>query len=155
MSYIGKVLVIIVSLSVLAGCGLHLYAPTVNVAEYPNKYADFDYHYFWKTSVTDKGFVVDGFLKNVRYANIDSVGMTLAVLDKNGKTIHKASDSPSPQQSRGGDLCSFSLLLKNFKPSPGDIFQFQIQYSSDDGYDSGSSWSSSFKVDALSGTVIR
>ena len=155
MTHVSKALMVLVSLLVMAGCGLHLYAPTDHLSEYPFRHAEFDYHYFWKTSATDKGLVVDGFLKNVRYAYIDRVDITLAVLDKNGNVITKASDLPSPQHSSGGDLCNFSMLLKNFKLTPGDIFQFHVHYASDDGDNSGSSWDSSFKVDALTGTVIR
>lgn len=155
MSSLFKALVVLFSLLVMAGCGLHLYAPpTVNLAEYPYKYAEFDYHYAWKTSVTEKGFMVEGFLKNVRYAYINSVDMTLTVIDKNGNTLVKASGFPSPQQSRKGDLCNFSLLLKNFKLTPGDIFLFQLTYAGDDGDSGGFTWNSSFKVDALTGRVI-
>jgi hypothetical protein len=155
MSYSFKTLVVLVSLLVMAGCGLHLYAPMDHIAEYPSRHAEFDYHYFWKTDATDKGLVVEGFLKNVRYAYIDRVDLTLTVLDKSGHVIAKTSDFPMPQQSAAGDLCNFSLLFKNFKLTPGNIFLFQVRYTSDDGDHGGSSWDSSFKVDALTGTVIR
>jgi hypothetical protein len=147
-------LLFMVSLLVMTGCGLHLYAPTVNLDEYPYRHNEFDYHYAWKTGATDKGFVVEGFLKNVRYAYIDEVQLTLKVLDKAGKQVAEASDLPMPQQSQEGDVCNFSLLLKNFKPASGDIFLFQLTYTGDEGQSGGFRWNSSFKVDALTGTVI-
>lgn len=143
-----------VTMLLVAGCGLHLYAPTVNLDEYPYRHNDFDYHYAWKTGATDKGLVVDGFLKNVRYAYIDSLELTLKVLDKDGKVVAEASDLPMPQQSSQGDLCNFSLLFKNIKLTPDTIFLFEIRYRGDTGQDGGFNWNSSFKVDALTGTGI-
>lgn len=96
-----------------------------------------------------------GFVKNVRYAYTDRVEITVSVLDKNGKVVHKVSDIPMPQQSQQGDLCSFTLLFTNYKLAPGDVFLFHLRYTSDDGDKSGFTWDSSFKVDAGSGTLMR
>jgi len=110
MASLVKPFVMLVLLLTLSGCGLHLYNPNASIAEYPYRYAEFDYKYIWKTSATDKGLVVEGFVKNVRYAYIDNVDIEVSVFDKNGKVLSKAFDIPMPQQSQEGDLCNFSMV---------------------------------------------
>lgn len=158
MLYLLKVLAILASLFVMAGCGAHSYTymKYTDVAEYPNRYAAFDYKYAWKTGNTDHGILIEGLLKNVRYTYIDSVLMTVNVLDKDGKIVAKASDFPMPQRSAVGDVSFFSLMLRGVKPAPGDIFEFKVHYKGSDGGDhSGVDWHSSFKVDAMTGAALR
>lgn len=156
MTNLIRILVSLSLIALLAGCGsIKLSAPAVNLNEYPYRYNEFDYNYIWKTSSTDKGLVVEGFVKNVRYAYIDSVDINLKVIDKDGNVFVKASDFPMPQESREGELCSFRMLLKNFKLTPGNIFHFQMNYAGDDASRSGTKWSSSFKVDAMTGKVAK
>jgi hypothetical protein len=155
MSYLLRILIISVSFFVMAGCGSLNYSKYTDVSGYPNRYADFDYRYAWKTAATDQGLLIEGVLKNVRYAFIDSVLMTVNVLDKDGKIVAKASDFPRPQQNREGDVCFFSLLLRDVKLAPGETFQFQIHYTGNEGdhHGGGVDWYSSFKVDAMTGIV--
>jgi hypothetical protein len=156
MSYLLKTLAVLASLFVMAGCGAHSYAKYTDVSGYPDRYADFDYRYAWKTAATDHGLLIEGVMRNVRYAHIDSVVMTVNVLDKEGKIVAKATDFPTPQQSGEGDVCFFSLLLRDAKPAPGDILQFQVHYKGNEGGNrSGVNWHSSFKADAMTGAIIR
>ena len=154
MSYLAKLLVVLFSLYALTGCSIHSYAPTITLEEYPFRHNEFDYHYAWKTGVTNKGFVVEGFLKNVRYAYISELLLTVKLLDKAGKVRAEASDFPMPQQSQTGDPCNFKVLFKTVQPADGDVLLFDIRYTGDDGQDSGFTWRSSFKADARTGTVI-
>lgn len=156
MSFLLKKLALFAALLVMAGCGMHGYTRSSDIASYPYRYADFDYKYAWKTTVADNGFLIDGVMKNVRYANIDSVQLTVNVVDKDGKTVAKATDFPMPQQTREGEECSFSLLLKDIKPAPGDILQFQVYYTgTEGGLDGHIDWHGSFRVDAMTGAVIN
>lgn len=151
-----KMLVMVAAVLAMAGCGVQQYAKTTNVAGYPYRHSDFDYKYAWKTALTDQGVAIDGVMKNVRYAYIDSVLLTVNVLDKEGKLIARASDFPGPQQTREGDVSQFKLLLGNIKPAAGDTYQFIVHYRGNEGGNqSGVDWISSFKVDALTGAVIR
>ena len=154
MSYLLKMLLIMTSLLVMSGCGLQQYTKSTSVAGYPYRYADFDYKYAWQTTATDHGIAIDGAMKNVRYAYIDSSLITVTALDKDGRTITSASDFPTPQQSREGEVCAFNLLLRDFRPAESDVLHFQIHYSGNEGH-GGIDWHSSFKVDAQRGTVIH
>lgn len=156
MSYLVKTVSILATLLIMAGCGLQHYSKPADLSGYPYRYADFDYKYAWKTVATDQGLLIDGIMKNVRYPYIDSVMVTVYVLDKEGKTVATAADLPMPQQSSEGETCYFSLPLGNIKPAAGDVFRFQVHYTGNEGGDrSKVDWHSSFKVDALTGTVIR
>lgn len=156
MSHLSKALAILTMVLLMAGCGLHQHSHQLSLAEYPYRYADFDYKYAWNTTATDEGTLISGVIKNVRYAYIDSVVMKIALLDKEGKKVAEASGFPMPQQSREGDTCHFSILLAQSKPVRGDIFQFQIQYTGNEGGNqSGVNWYSSFKADAVTGTAVR
>jgi hypothetical protein len=153
MSYLFKNMAILASCLIMAACGLQRSAQYTNVAGYPYRHADFDYKYAWKTATTDQGVVIDGVMKNVRYPSIDSVQMTIVVLGKDGKIIARASTFPMLQQTRENDVCHFNLLLRDIKPAPDDVFHFLVHYRGNEG---GSvEWHSSFRVDALTGAVIR
>lgn len=148
-----KILAILASFLVMTACGLQRYANHTSVAGYPHRYTDFDYKYAWKTATTDHGVVIDGVMKNVRYPYIDSVQLTIFALENDGKIIARATTFPMMQQTRENDVCHFSLLLRDIKPAPDDVFQFLVHYKGSEG--GGVEWHSSFKVDALTGAVIR
>ena len=156
MSRGANLLVILTSLSVMAACGGLQYVKPADVAGYPYRYAAFDYKYAWKTTHTAKGVVIDGVMKNVRYPYIDTVQMTVYVLGKDGKIITRVATFPMPQQTRENDVSHFSLLLRDVKPVHGDAFKFLVHYRGDEGGNhDGVDWISSFKVDAVTGAVIR
>ncbi|HZV81918.1 MAG TPA: hypothetical protein VFF53_07085 [Geobacteraceae bacterium] len=156
MSCLLKKLALLAVIVVMAGCGVQRYAKSTTVAEYPYRYADFDYKYAWKTTPTDHGVAIDGVMKNVRYAFIDSVVMTVEVLGKDRKIIASATDFATPQHSRQGEVSQFALLLRDIKPTAGDTLRFRIHYTGNDvGNQGGVDWVSIFEVDALTGAVIR
>jgi len=156
MSHFLKMLTALAALLVMAGCGVsYQQVKPVNLAEYPYRHAAFDYKYAWSTLNTDQGVVIEGVMKNVRYAFIESIEIKVELQGKDGKTIARASDFPRPQQTREGDVSHFGLLLKDSKPAAGDIFQFTVHYKGNEGDTSRVNWISIFKVDALTGAAIR
>lgn len=156
MSYLAKLLAILAALLVLAGCGGVGYTKHADIAAYPFRYTDFDYKYAWKTAATEHGLLIDGVMKNVRYPYIDTLFVKLSVLNKDGNVVATASTFPVPQQVREGEECFFTLLLKDSKPVSGDVLQFQVHYTGNEGgHRSNIDWHGSFKVDALTGVTIR
>jgi len=150
-----KMLASVAAVLVMSGCGVQQYANHTGADGYPYRHADFDYRYAWKTATTDHGVVIDGVMKNVRYAFIDSVVMTVEIVGKDGKLIARAIDFPMPQRTREGEVSHFSLQLGDVKPAAGDIFRFLVHYKGNEGGMHGSvDWISIFKTDALSGAVI-
>lgn len=151
-----KLLVILASVMIVAGCGLQQTVRYTNIAGYPNRYSDFDYKYAWKSTTTDHGVVIDGVMKNVRYPSISSLQLTVFVLGKDERIVTKETTFPMPQQTRENDVTHFSLLLRDIKPVPGDIFQFHVHYTgTEGGNNDGIDWISNFKTDAVTGAIIR
>jgi hypothetical protein len=154
MSSLLKCMAIFFLLSVMAGCGANSYTKYTDISLYPYRYAAFDYKYAWNTTATDRGLLIEGAMKNVRYPMIESVLLTVNVIDKDGKSVASTTDFPMPQQTREGDTCFFSLLLKDVKPAPSDILQFQVHYTGSEGKFIGVDWRSSFKAEEMTGAVI-
>lgn len=127
----------------------------IDISGYPNRHADFDYRYAWKASTTDDGILIDGIMKNVRYAFIDSIILTVELLDGDGTRRAVESDFPMPQLTREGDVSQFGLLLKGARPAAGDRYRFTVHYTGSEGNDERIDWISIFTADALSGAVIR
>jgi len=155
MSYLVKMVTVLAALLVMAGCAVSQQYAKPDLANYPYRHAAFDYKYAWKTSITDQGVLIEGVMKNVRYAFIESIDIKVELQGKDGKTVASASDFPRPQQTREGDVSHFGLLLKGSKPAAGDIFQFTVHYKGNEGDTSRLNWISIFLVDALTGAVIQ
>jgi hypothetical protein len=100
--------------------------------------------------------LINGIIKNVRYAYIKSVEIRIALLNKDGNTVAESLSFPMPQQSIEGEICDFSMLLETRKPVSGDVLLFQIHYTGNEGgRNSNINWHSSFKADAVTGIVSR
>ncbi len=155
MSSLLKAIAMLATVVVMSGCGLQPYVRQINLADYPYRYAGFDYKYAWNVVQTEQGVVIDGIMKNVRYPFIGSVDLTVFVQGKGEKVIARETTFPMPQQTREGDVCHFSLLLKGIKPVPGDRFQFLVHYRGSEGSDEDIDWISRFTADALTGAIIR
>lgn len=131
------------------------HAAKQDIAAYPFRHSDFDYRVAWKTFQSDKGFVIDGIMKNVRYAYIDSLDLTISVIGKNNKVRARGTSIPVPQHSRIDEVIPFAVKLPNVSAEQGDILQFLIHYKgSEGGRNEGIDWRSSFAVDALSGVTL-
>jgi hypothetical protein len=156
MSYLMKMFVALVSVLVMSGCALHQYADSTDLSAYPYRHAAFDYKYVWKTVKTEQGISIEGLMKNVRYAYINSVLMKVELLGKDDQVMSMTSGFPVPQETRMGEVNHFSLLLTDAKPVSGDMFRFTVHYTGNDGdSDDKVDWISIFTVDALTGAVIH
>lgn len=141
-------------LAVLAATPAVFAADGAKVAAMPNRYTDFDFKYAWRTAQVDRGLAVDGLLKNIRYANVDDVVLTVSLLNREGKLLADETIFPIPQQIRMDDDRSFDLVLKNVVLSPGDLLRFQIRYRINEGGTDSFTWLGSFTVDAATGVPI-
>lgn len=134
--------------------------PTVRAADgspaagMPYRYDNFDFKYAWRTVQVDRGLAVDGLLKNVRYASVDDVVLTVSLLNREGKLLADATTFPIPQQIRMDYDSPFDVVLKGVVLSQGDLLRFQIRYRVDDGDSNSFNWLGSFTVDAATGRVL-
>jgi len=93
-------------------------------------------------------------LKNVRYASVDDVVLTVSLLNREGKLLADATTFPIPQQIRMDYDSPFDLVLKDVVLSEGDLLRFLIRYRVDDGDSNSFNWLGSFTVDAATGRVL-
>lgn len=154
MSTLWKAVTVLALFLMMGGCGVHVQTHGTDVTGYPYRHADFDYRYAWKATTTDQGIVIEGMMKNVRYAFIDSIILTAELLDRDGTRRAVESDFPMPQLTREGDVSQFGLLLKGARPAAGDRFRFTVHYTGSEGNDERIDWISIFTADALTGNVI-
>ncbi|BCS54216.1 hypothetical protein [Geobacter sp. SVR] len=129
-----------------------------DLGAYPFNHRDFDYHVAWKTSQPGDGVVIDGLLRNVRYASIDEIEVTVDLVAPDGKDRSHATVFPVPQYSRQDDVVPFGLKLPNVAAmSQGDTLRFMLHYRGSDGGgdDNGIEWRSVFTVNAMSGAEVE
>jgi len=145
------------SLFLLSACSAQHAVKQQNPSEgFPYRHSDFDYKVAWRTTGADNMVAIDGIMKNVRYATINSLDLTLFLIGTDGKVRARTTTLPFPQTSMLGDPVSFSAKLKDAALKPGDTIKFAIHYvAGEGGRDSGVDWNSTFAVDALTGAVLH
>ena len=153
MPFLLRIVTVVMLAALTAAPAVHAVG-TNPVADMPYRYDDFDFKYAWKTTPVERGLAVDGIMKNVRYANVDDVVLTVSVLNREGKLLADATTFPLPQQIRMDYDSPFALVLKNVVLSPGDLLRFQIRYRVDDGSNNSFNWLGSFTVDAATGAPL-
>ena len=129
-------------------------AATAPVQGFPYRHSAFDFRVAWKTSQTDKGALVQGLMKNVRYAYVEGVEVTVSLVNKDGKVLARRTDFAVPQQVAMGEVREFDLPLSHVAFSSGDKLEFTIRYRANEGGEDSFTWMSSFTVDALTGAPI-
>ncbi|WP_145024891.1 hypothetical protein [Geobacter argillaceus] len=154
MSLVLRIVVLVMLTALMAAPTVHA-ADADPVAAMPYRYADFDFKYAWRTVQVDRGLAVDGVLKNVRYASVDDVVLTVSLLNREGKRLADATTFPIPQQIKMDYYSPFDLVLKNVVLSSGDLLRFQIRYRVDEGGNNSFNWLGSFTVDAATGRLLN
>lgn len=154
MSWFSRIVTLLALLVAVAGAGPLYGADAGSAAEFPYRHGAFDFIVVWNSTPADKGIVIEGRLKNVRYAYVDDLELTVA-LRRGDKSLAKETVFLTPQPVRNGEARPFSLKLGNVARLPGDLFQFTIKYRVDEGRDERFTWLSSFVVDASTGTAVE
>jgi hypothetical protein len=154
MPFLIKVISVVAMLVSLSACTVNEYARQNPVADMPYRHSDFDFKVAWKTSPTDQGLAIEGLLKNVRYAQVESVTLSVFLLNSDNKVLATASTFPNPQTIKIDDYVSWGVILKAV-PSKGDRLKFLIDYHAQEGNDGASRWISYFTVDEATGSEIK
>lgn len=153
MSFVLRIVTLVMLAALTAVPTVHA-ADGSPVAGMPYRYDNFDFKYAWRTVQVDRGLAIDGLLKNVRYASVDDVVMTVSLLNREGKLLADATTFPIPQEIRMDYDSPFDLVLKDVVPSEGDLLRFLIRYRVHDGDSNSFNWLGSFTVDAATGKVL-
>jgi hypothetical protein len=154
MAWFARMAILLVLLLTVTGAGSPYGADGGPPAAYPYRHSAFDFSTVWKTTPAGQGIAIEGLLKNVRYAFVDDLEMTVALRNKDNKLLAKETTFLTPQPLRNGEARPFSLNLRNVAISPGDVLQFSIKCRVDEGRDESFIWLSSFEVDAATGAAM-
>lgn len=155
MSFLIKIISILAMLVSLSACTLNEYARQSPVADLPYQHSDFDFKVAWKTYPTDQGLNIEGLLKNVRYAQAESVTLSVFLLNSENKVLASASTYPIPQTIKMDYYVPFDVVLINAAPKKGDRLKFLIDYKAQEGNNGASRWISYFTVDESTGIEIK
>ncbi len=155
MRLLPKIFAIITMLVSLSGCSMNNYIPQNPVADLPYRHNDFDYRFAWRTDQTDQGLSVEGLMKNVRYAQVESVTLSISLLNKENVVLASETTFPLPQTIKMDNYAPFKVTLKKVSPSKNDMLKFMITYYVFDGKDEIFQWHSSFTTDVSTGMGIN
>jgi hypothetical protein len=149
MNILSRLAVLLVALVSLTACAGHRPSPA---AGYNFIHRDFDFRYAWNTAQTEKGVSIDGLIKNVRSPRVEQVEIDVSLLNKSRQVLAKSTTFLPTQAFEMDEYRRFGVQLKDAKISGGDLLQFLVHYTVAEGQ-SSFSWTSSFTVDAITGTV--
>lgn len=153
MSFFARILTLTTFVAICA-CSMQHAVVQNPVADYPYRHYNFDYKVAWKTVATDKGILVEGVLKDVRFYFLENIDLTVRLLDKDDRVKAVAIDYPFPMPMEMNQSRPFSILLEKSSMVKGDKLQFLILSAVNSGSRARNNWLSEFTVDAATGKVI-
>ncbi|MBJ6725416.1 FxLYD domain-containing protein [Geomesophilobacter sediminis] len=131
----------------LGGCAVGPNPNDVALGNLPQHYRHFDAELAWGVRDTPSGAVVDGVIKNVRYAYLTNIEVYVALLDQQGKEASRSVGYVVPVQLPMDQSASFSVKLKRAAP-PGSRLRFTYVYYFNEGGDTETPdqrWQESFE----------
>lgn len=146
----GAILAITLLLS--AGCATYQDSSRQRMQALPQHYSQFDLVLGWQTRVVGGKTVVDGVVKNVRYAQMYDLEIWVAVLDQAGKVKARSVSYVIPRKLDLDESADFSLKLP-VAAAPGTRLRFTYRYRGSEGgegvgsgLERGTNWMQSFEA---------
>lgn len=118
----------------LAGCSGYQGNGRLRMETLPERYSQFDLQMAWDTTVTGHQTVVEGVVKNVRYAYMNELEIWVAALDGKGRLLARSVAFVIPMQLRMDETAEFTLKLP-VAVEPGDRLHFTYRYFVNEGGD--------------------
>jgi hypothetical protein len=143
--------VLLAMMALLGACSTYHDTSRERFKTLPQRYSQFDLQLAWEAKPSDGGTLVDGVVKNVRYAYMYDLEIWVAVLDPAGKVLARSVSFVIPRQLDMDDSAEFSLKLPAAAP-PGTRLRFTYRYRGSDGGDGhrfgdgGTPWMQSFEA---------
>lgn len=135
---IRRMFLLILVTVILSSCSTysHYDASPQRLETLPQRYSEFDLKLAWDIRVTGDQTVIDGVVKNVRYAYMHDLEIWVVVLDPDGKVVARAMTFVIPIQLRMDEIAAFEVKLP-VAVAPGTRLHFTYKYIGDDGGDVG------------------
>jgi hypothetical protein len=133
-------------LAVFRGCcTTHISLNSDRLASLPQHYSQFDMALAWEIKPAELKTTVEGVVKNLRYAQMDSIDIWVAVVDAAGKAGEGSVCYIIPHQIKQDEVAQFSLELPVLVAA-GTLLQFTYKYQGSDGGEGGVNWMQSFET---------
>jgi hypothetical protein len=147
-----RVLVVAAALTLSAGCSSYRDTSRQRMQALPQHYSQFDLRMGWATRAANGKTVVEGVVKNVRYAVMYDLEVWVAVLDAAGKVRVRSVSFVIPRQLNLDETAEFSLKLP-VVVEPGTRLRFTYRYRGSEGgegvgggLERGTNWMQSFET---------
>jgi hypothetical protein len=83
---LNRILPLLLGIAILAGCTGYI-PPRYDPVIYPNSYKNYDMALFWKVRATSERVDMGGFARNLRYARLRDLELTVTVMDRNNVSL--------------------------------------------------------------------
>lgn len=147
-----RVAILAITLLLSAGCATYHDTGRQKLQALPQHYSQFDLVMGWETRVAGGKTVVDGVVKNVRYAEMYDLEIWVAVLDQAGKVKARSVSYVIPRKLDLDQTAEFSLKLP-VAAAPGTRLRFTYRYRGSEGgeglgggLERGTNWMQSFEA---------
>jgi hypothetical protein len=131
-----RILILILTAALAAGCSTYPDTTRQRMESLPQHYSNFDLQLAWDTNVVGGNTLVEGVVKNVRYAFMYELEIWVTVLDSAGKAVARSVDMVMPPRLNLDESAAFSMKLP-MVVAPGTKLRFTYRYRGSDGGDGG------------------
>ena len=115
-------------LVLLVSCSSVMAAGQSPVAGLPNRHNGYDLKVAWQEAKSDKGMVVYGAIRNVRYAPIADLDVAVFLIDKQNHIVASGRAYPLPVPIVDHDFVTFSVTMRDTTPDDAAMLSFSIRY---------------------------
>lgn len=122
-----KMLLYPVIVTLLAACTGYR-PPRFEPALYPRSYKAYDLAFAWKTGREGSDLMVEGFVRNNRYAYLQGLELTLELMDAEGRELSEATFFFIPDLVQLDDIKPFDLKLPVPPDSVPKHLKFRYKY---------------------------
>jgi hypothetical protein len=135
---------VVLVLAVTAGCASYRDVYGEQLDSLPFHYSQFDLRMAWNIKVAGPETLIEGVVKNVRYAEMDGVEIWVSALDAKGDTLARSVSFIIPRQLKEDDVVPFSVKLP-LAAEPGTELLFTYRYNAHEDVEDGVGWMQSFR----------
>lgn len=126
-----RIFVVILMSALLSACTAYRDTSGQKLDTLTQRYTQFDLVLAWETTVQGGKTLVDGAVKNVRYAYMNELEIWVAVLDPAGKVLARSVSYVIPSQLSMDETAGFSMTLP-MAVTPGTRLRFTYMYRGSD-----------------------
>jgi hypothetical protein len=143
--FMRKLFLLLIAITMLTGFTSHTNQLKEQLEQMPHHYSQFDVKIAWNVSVDNSSLMINGIIKNIRYARMEDLEVWVSLIDANGGQVSRSVAFVIPSKLDKDDLAPFTIKLTPISPT-GSKLLFTYKYAGSDGGDRDSGfWMQSFE----------